>query len=310
MEKAETMRAANEIDPDTECPIVVKVKTSDNGALVRLSMVSLRAMGELHVAAERLQVFCSAVDLVQSAAVKLNARVPTFYGHKMSTMGELGTAVMRVVLKSNPSATVWRTDVLAADAAYADVQLSSSALVANMGTASMRNEFLAVNQTILRRWVTQNMPRSITLPCCFFVPLLAPPQGAKFTGAVTASVNAAAAEGFRLAGDVHVLASVCIVDSKHWIAFSIDLCSKTVTQYDSGRQFESLRDDVAEALVRVQAMAKRLRVLMAEAASATLATQLLGDPLEGKQEDNAGDTVCAHKGKSARKPGRTRRSRH
>jgi len=266
MERAASMRAGGEVDVDDECRITARFKASESGDTVHVSMASLVAMGELHLAAERLQALRGVVAWVREAAVLYNSRVPTFYGVKESTTGELGTEVMQVVLKSNPNAAVWRTDAHPENEADEDAVLTASGLVANLGDVWMSDEFLAVNQTILRRWLKNNKPTSYALPCSFFVSLLQPPRGPTHAFAVAAAVEAAAQKAFRLAGIVEQLAGVCNIDNSHWVAFSVHLPSKTVTLYDSGQHFATLRPDVSEAAVRVKALGKRLRALVDEAA--------------------------------------------
>ncbi|OSX71035.1 hypothetical protein BU14_0614s0009 [Porphyra umbilicalis] len=292
MEKAAAMRVGGEVDVDDECKITAKFKALESGDTVRVSMASLVAMGELHLAAERLQALRGVVAWVREAAVLYNSRVSTFYGVKESTTGELGTEVMQVVLKSNPNATVWRTDAQPEDAAEEDAGLTANRLVANLGDVWMSDDFLAVNQTILRRWLKKNKPTSYALPCSFFVSLLQPPRGPTHAAAVAAAVDAAAQKAFRLAGIVEQLAGVCNIDNSHWVAFAVHLPSKTVTLYDSGQHFATLRPDVAEAVVRVKAMGKRLRVLFDEAAMSKSIEEArvagsVGGEGEGEQDKGA-----------------------
>eukprot|EP00170_Pyropia_yezoensis_P007069 contig_28818_g7091 len=268
MEKAAEMRAGGEVDVDSECPVAAKVNMTGKDGAMRVSMATLVAMGGLHIAAERLQAFRGVVSWLQEAAGMYNNRVPTFYGDKSSTIGDLGTEIMEVVLKSSPTTVVWRTDVQALDDPGEDSSLSASRLVANMGSTWMTDDFVAVNQTILRRWVKVNKPHSYALPCSFFVLLLLPPRGPAHTAAVTAAVNAAADEAFRLAGVVQQLAGVSNIKNSHWVAYAVHLPSKTVTQYDSDSHFAGLQADVSEALARVKAMGRRLRTLVDAAAVA------------------------------------------
>jgi len=288
MQEAEAMRASGVVDPNSECPIVVKAKITSTGEMPRLSMASLLAMGDLHVAAERLQLFRGALAWVKSVATKLNTRVPTFYCDGDSTLGELGTEVMQVVIRSNPSATVWRSDAQPGDDESEDVQLSASAVVGNMGAAWMTDQFLGANQTILRRWVRQNKPQSYALPVSFFVPLLAPKRGPAYAAEVHAAVAAAAAKAFQLAGAVSLLAGVCNIDNQHWVAFSINMTDKVVALCDSGQIFESLKEDVAEAVVRVKAFGRRLRAIIDEAAAAKVVEQSSSDPPGGGAGEGGG----------------------
>lgn len=268
MENAADMRAGGQVDVDSECPVAAKVNMTGKDGSMRVSMATLVAMGDLHIAADRLQDFRCVVSWLKETAGMYNNRVPTFYGDKSSTIGDLGTDIMEVVLKSSPTTVVWRTDVQALDDPGEDSSLSASRLVANMGSTWMTDDFLTVNLTILRRWVKVNKPHSYALPCSFFVPLLLPPRGPAHTAAVTAAVNAAADEAFRLAGAVQQLAGACKINNSHWVAYAVHLPSTTVTQNDSGSHFAGLQANVSEALARVQAMGRRLRTLVDAATGA------------------------------------------
>eukprot|EP00168_Porphyra_purpurea_P014142 TRINITY_DN4011_c0_g1_i3.p1 TRINITY_DN4011_c0_g1~~TRINITY_DN4011_c0_g1_i3.p1 ORF type:complete len:266 (-),score=77.35 TRINITY_DN4011_c0_g1_i3:332-1129(-) len=243
MQEAEKMWASGVVDANSEYPIVGTVNTASTGESVRLTMASLLGMGELHVAAERLQLFRSSVCCVlrvKSVAVKYNNRVPAFCGDSESTLDELATDVMQVLLRSNPSVTVWRSDARPKDDAGEDLQLSANVFVGNMGAAWMTDQLLGASQIILRRWVRKNKPQSYALPASLFVLLLAPERSPKHAAAVEAAIGAAAAKAFQLAGAVKLLAGVCNNDNQHWVAFSVDVTDKVVVLCDSGQSFESL----------------------------------------------------------------------
>eukprot|EP00168_Porphyra_purpurea_P014140 TRINITY_DN4011_c0_g1_i1.p2 TRINITY_DN4011_c0_g1~~TRINITY_DN4011_c0_g1_i1.p2 ORF type:complete len:219 (-),score=46.48 TRINITY_DN4011_c0_g1_i1:475-1131(-) len=155
MQEAEKMWASGVVDANSEYPIVGTVNTASTGESVRLTMASLLGMGELHVAAERLQLFRSSVCCVlrvKSVAVKYNNRVPAFCGDSESTLDELATDVMQVLLRSNPSVTVWRSDARPKDDAGEDLQLSANVFVGNMGAAWMTDQL---------RWRESNHPAAV-----------------------------------------------------------------------------------------------------------------------------------------------------
>lgn len=80
MEKAAEMRAGGEVDVDSECPVAAKVHMTGKIGAMRVSMAALVAMGDLHVAAERLHAFRGVVAWLTEAASMYDQRVPTFYG--------------------------------------------------------------------------------------------------------------------------------------------------------------------------------------------------------------------------------------
>eukprot|EP00168_Porphyra_purpurea_P018385 TRINITY_DN6813_c0_g1_i2.p1 TRINITY_DN6813_c0_g1~~TRINITY_DN6813_c0_g1_i2.p1 ORF type:complete len:247 (+),score=55.56 TRINITY_DN6813_c0_g1_i2:450-1190(+) len=202
MEKVAALRVSGEVEVNSECRVIAKVKAVEAGDTVLVSMALLVAIGKLHVPAQRLQAFRHFVARVKVAAELHNTRAPSSYGDKKATTGELGTEVMLVLLKSNPTTTVWRTRGEPGDAADENSGLTANLLFANMGDVCMSNDFQAVNHTILRRWVRKKRPLSYALPCFFFSPLLLPPRGPTHAAAVSTANDTAANEAFRWAGIV------------------------------------------------------------------------------------------------------------
>ncbi|KAK1860625.1 hypothetical protein I4F81_003213 [Pyropia yezoensis] len=62
----------------------------------------------------------------------------------------------------------------------------------------------------------------------------------------------------RVAGGATTLTGVCNIGDSHWVSFLLDLSTKTVTRYDSGAHFESLKTQVSAAHQRVREFAKML----------------------------------------------------
>lgn len=94
LEKAAEIRAVNDIDGDSECPVYVDTITAAASSHVKLTMQTLQAMGSLHVGAGRLQDFHVAVAWLKQAAAYSKSRVPMFLGGERASVGEMGTALM------------------------------------------------------------------------------------------------------------------------------------------------------------------------------------------------------------------------
>jgi len=253
MEMAEVMRAGNEVDPDKECPIVATAVLDDPVGLVRLSMVSLTAMGDLHLASARLDKFRVAATWMEAVAGLSNSRVPDFMGGTRRTTGALGTEFMRVLLAGGPTATVWRSRALPTAGGVEDVVVPAHLLVSNMGTTWMSDDVLFAALHLMQRLCTARAGDVFILHCSVFARLLHGEE-ATIVDSIAVEVHGAAGKATRLGG-------ICNIKGCHWVAYCIDLTSKTLTQYDSGAHFVDLLTGVDKAAKRVKALGKALAEL-------------------------------------------------
>jgi len=253
MEMAEVMRSGNEVDPDQECPIVATAVLADPTDLVRLTMASIKAMGELHVAANRLAQLRKAVTWMEAVAGLPNSRVPTFFGDKQRTTGALATILMRVLLDGGPTATVWRSGARPTAGGVEDVVVPAHLLVSNTGTEWMSDDILFATLFVLQRWCVADGGDVFILHCSVFARLL--------EGSDDSVVDGIAVEVHGVAGKATRLAGICNIKGCHWVSYCIDLTSKTLTQYDSGAHFLDLSSGVDKAAKRVKALGKAMAEL-------------------------------------------------
>jgi len=253
MEMAEAMRSGNEVDPDQECPIVATAVLADPTDLVRLTMASVKAMGDLHVAANRLAQLRKAVTWMEAVAGLPNSRVPTFFGDKQRTTGAFATIFMRVVLDGGPTATVWRSGARPTAGGVEDVVVPAHLLVSNTGTEWMSDDVLFATLFVLQRWCAADGGDVFILHCSVFARLL--------EGSDDGVVDRIAVEVHGVAGKATRLAGICNIKGCHWVSYCIDLKSKTLTQYDSGAHFLDLSSGVDKAAKRVKALGKAMAEL-------------------------------------------------
>jgi len=280
MEMAEVMRAGNEVDPDKECPIVATAVLDDPGGLVRLSMASIKAMGDLHLASARLYKLRAAATWMEAVAGLSNSRVPDFMSGTRRTTGALATDLMRVVLAGGPTAKVWRSWTLPTAGGAEDVVVPAHLLVSNMGTTWMSDDVLFATLYLLQRLCTARGEDLFVLHCSVFARLLHGEE-AGIVDSIAVEVHGAAGKATRLAG-------ICNINGCHWVAYCIDLTSKTLTQYDSGAHFVDLLTGVDKAAKRVKALGKALAELKdmeaigeGEATAAEMGVAAVGDVESG-----------------------------
>ena len=253
MEMAEVMRAGNELDPDKECPIVATAVLDDPAGLVRLSMVSIKAMGDLHLASARLDKLRDAAAWMETVAGLSNSLVSDFMGGTRRTTGALATDFMRVVLASGPTATVWRSSTLPTAGGVEDVVVPTHLLLSDVGKTWMSDDVLFATLHLLQRLCTARGGDVFILHCSVSARLL---EGgdAGIVDSIAVEVHGAASKATRLAG-------ICNVNSCHWVAYCIYLTSKTLKQYDSGAHFVDLLTGVDKAAKRFKALGKALAEL-------------------------------------------------
>lgn len=276
MQKVQSLRSSNEVDPNEEGRVCVKV-TSDGRDDVQLTLATLQAMGELHTAADRLQDFRCAVAWEKDAAVNPNSRVPSYVSEERSSMGKLGTVIVRRLLSCSPTATVWRMGTPRTGGTDEDV-----VLVKNIGDVWMYDDGITINSLILQRWCDSTSAGVRILQCSVFTRLLT---------CTAENIDALVEEVSGFAGAATTLAGVCNINGAHWVGFAIDLSTKTVTLYDSGAHFLSLKAGVDSALKRVHALGKGLLELreMREDQPGNTSRP----PVEGEEEDEGTKTTPA-----------------
>lgn len=150
MQTMQGLRYSNEVDPNEEGRVCVKVK-SEGRDDVQLTLATLEAMGKLQTAADRLQDFRWAVSWVKDAAVKPNSRVLSYDSEERASMGKLNWVIVRRMLSCSPTETVWRTGTPRTGEADKDVVLPAHILVKNISYVWMYDDVITFNSIILQR---------------------------------------------------------------------------------------------------------------------------------------------------------------
>lgn len=274
MVKAEDMRARNEIDADHECPVYAKVVARDESEeqlkkasgeetdqqhvsrpdkpvrQVQLTLPTLQAMDQLLVAADRLEHLRATVSWLLEVVSLPNSRVPSYVGDERKSMGVMATEVMQRLLACNPTTTVWRLGTPATGAMDEDVVVPAHLIVSTLQATWMADDIITVNTLILQRHCQTAGSRVCVVQCSLMSRILA---------AQDSDLGALVDEVRILMGASTAFAGVCNISRSHWIAFSVDLASKTVTTYDSGTHFVSLKDAVRVARKRFMQFGKEMR---------------------------------------------------
>jgi len=199
MEMAEVMRRGNAVDPDKECPIVATAVLDDPVELVRLSIVSIKAMGDLHLASSRIDKLRVAASWMETVAGLSNSLVPDFMGRTRRTTAALVTDFMRVVLAGGPKETVWRSWTLPTAGRVEDVVVTAHLLVSDLGTTWMSEDILLASFHSRQRLCTARGGDVYTSHCFVFERLLHGGD-AGFVDSIAVEVHGAAGKATRLAG--------------------------------------------------------------------------------------------------------------
>lgn len=149
LKKEDAMRNVNDVDAGEECRIAIKVIRHNILGEQLLVIKTLQAMGALHVAASRLQDIRIAVVWLPDAATKSTSRTPCFLGDARLSSGEMGTALMRIMLSCAPGALVWRVGARETGALDKDVCVPARFVVGNIAESSVVNDIITVNSLIL-----------------------------------------------------------------------------------------------------------------------------------------------------------------
>lgn len=248
--KADEIRAGDVTVADEEPPIYVNVMTPSSPNSVPVSMSTLGCMSVLHEAAKRLEALRGGVAWLAEVAKSSNARVPVIVGDDRESTGTIGTSLMQVLLSKKPADLVWRVGGRGVGGVDEDVVVPAHRVMNDMAAVPMVDDLITVNSIILQRACNSLGNNVYIIHCSVFRRLL--------SAADEDAVARVAEDVDRLAEGATTLAGVCNIGDVHWVAFLLDLTSKTVTRYDSGSHFESLREKVNTAHQRVREFAKIL----------------------------------------------------
>lgn len=206
--------------------------------------------------------------------------MPSFSGGESLSVGAAGTFLMERLFSSSPNAAVWRIGNRGCGGVDEDVVISAHQVVGNMASVDMVDDIITVNSIILQRLCTAKGSKVHILHYSLFSKLLLAPNDVE--------VAELAEEVHQQAPGATTFAGVCNIRNAHRVAFSVDLTTNTVTQYDSGAHFLSLAVAVNAALVRVRKLSKRLWELRETASD---------DAVSADQIDEVGDLGSSTKAK-------------
>lgn len=254
--KADQVRADGTADADQRAPVFFLATSIDGLPARTLTLPTLEAMGTIHRAGLRLQELRVAVAWLQQSCTKSSPCVPSFLGGSAASIGAAGTAVMETLLSQSPNASEWRVGTRGCGGLDEDVVVSAHQIVNNMADVDMVDDIITVNSIILQRLCTQNGIKAHNLQCSLFNRLL--------QASNDVAVSTVAEEVHQQANGASTFAGVCNSRNSHWIAFSVDVKTKTITRYDSGPHFTSLATAVSAALERVREFSKSLAELYEE----------------------------------------------
>lgn len=248
--KADELRAGGDVDADERPPVFIEAVSTEELPALSITLQTLDAMDVIHRAALRLQALRGSVAWLQQAAKQSNARVPSFSGGERQSVGAAATVLMDQVLSRTPNSAVWRIGDRGCGGLDEDVVVPAHQIIGNMADVDMVDDIITVNSIVLQRQCTESGRKVHILQCSLFNRLL---RASNDAGVLTI-----AEEVHQRAGGATMFAGVCNISDTHWVAFVVELTTKTVTRYDSGPHFVSLTTAVTAALDRVRGFAKSL----------------------------------------------------
>lgn len=250
MVKGEEIRTRDDFVVGKEIPVYVNVTVASAPLAVPVSISTLSCMGILHQASRRLQALRGGVAWLAEVTKSGNARVPVVVGDERESAGTLATSLLQHLLSKKPSDAVWRIGSRSTGGVDEDVVVPAHRVMGDMDAVPMVDDLITVNLIILQRACNAAGNNVHIIQCSVFRRVLLA-TGEDAVARVAEDVD-------RLAGGATTLAGVCNIGDAHWVSFLLDLSTKTVTRYDSGAHFESLKAQVSAAHQRVREFARML----------------------------------------------------
>lgn len=250
MAKGDELRTRDGILVGKDIPVYIDVTMPSAPVAVPVSLSTLSSMGVLHQASRRLQALRGGVVWLEEVSKAGNARVPVVVGDERESTGTLATSLIQHLLSRKPTDVVWRIGSRTTGGVDEDVVVPAYRVMGDMDAVPMVDDLITVNSIILQRACNAADNNVHIIQCSVFRQVL--------SAADEDAVARVAEDVDRLAGGATTLAGVCNIGDAHWVAFLLDLSTKTVTRYDSGAHFESLKTQVSAAHLRVREFAKML----------------------------------------------------
>lgn len=171
-------------------------------------------------------------------------------GDERESTGALATSLVQRLLSCKPTDAVWRIGTRSTGGVDEDVVVPAHRVMGDIDAVPMVDDVITVNSIILQRACNAAGNNVHIIQCSVFRRVLSA-AGEDALARVAEDVD-------RVAGGATTLTGVCNIGDSHWVSFLLDLSTKTVTRYDSGAHFESLKTQVSAAHQRVREFAKML----------------------------------------------------